>query len=123
MFANKTYWRISSILTICLSSSICFAQHHEIHVRSATSQAGGSILPPGTIDGAIHPELIPDATAYRLFLSAACEQPTSQLDEKARQRALLARAQLSEDELATIGVILADYRQRITELEQAYNAA
>jgi hypothetical protein len=63
------------------------------------------------------------AVAYRLFLNAACEQPQSKLDEKARQRAMLFRALLSEAELTATAGILAGYQQQMMVLEQSWNAA
>ena len=68
------------------------------------------------------PQLISDAVAYHLFLSAACEQPQSKLDEKARQRAILSRAQLAEPELAAMAGILAGYHQQMAVLDQSFSS-
>ncbi len=100
-------------------SSICLAQHQHVHPQTS----GAGKLPPGTIDGSVTPQLITDAVAYKLFLDAACEQPQSTLDERARQRAMLARARLSETELTAAARILAGYQQQMIVLEKDYNAA
>jgi len=124
MFEYRTFKWMRSLLTICcLSLPICFAQHHNVHVRGTSPQSSGSILPPGTIDGSANPELIPDVIAYRIFLSAACQQPNSPIDEKARQAAMLSQARLSPAELVAAVSILANYQQQMSALEQAYNAA
>jgi hypothetical protein len=104
------------LAAICLSLSVCYAQHQHVHVQPAGN------LPAGTIDGSVSPQLITDAVAYRLFFNAACEQPQS-ANEDARQRAMLARAHLSDAELTTVSGILTDYRQQMNALEQAWSAA
>lgn len=72
-------------------------------------------LPPGSIDGAVNPEQIPDAVAFRLFFGALAAPPTSAGPTVAgaiagqspsaslSQRAKLAPASLTE---ADIGVVL-----------------
>ncbi|MGA3077046.1 MAG: hypothetical protein ABSG56_25610 [Bryobacteraceae bacterium] len=50
-------------------------------------------------------------------------QTQSTLDEKARQRAILSRAQLSETELAAVVGILAGYQQQMGAIEGSWNAA
>ena len=42
-----------------------------------TPLLGQSSDPPGTIDGAVHPEQIPDVVAFRLFLGALVEGPAA----------------------------------------------
>src|SRR5262245_48959152 len=50
--------------------------------------------PPGTIDGAKNPELIPDEVAYRLVLLAFAERENASEAEQARFRAKIAPAGL-----------------------------
>ena len=111
----------SKLIPISLFFSICFAQHQHVHPLSSAN--GQNNLPPGTIDGALTPQLISDAVAYRLFLNAACEQPQSKLDEKGRQRAMLSRARLTEAEITAVASILAGYHRQIADVERAWNSA
>lgn len=120
-FHNGLLRLAETLVAVCLSLPVCFAQHQHAQPRGAGNSAAG--LPPGTIDGSVTPQLITDAVAYRLFLNAACQQPQSTLDEKARQRAILSRAQLSETELAAVVGILAGYQQQMGVIEGSWNAA
>jgi hypothetical protein len=72
-------------------------------------------LPPGTIDGSVNPELIPDVVAFRLFLgaldqngpgtAAASSLPT------ARQRAILLPAGLGAADVNVVIRLLASWKQ------------
>ena len=100
----------------------CFAQHEHMS-RSAVTVPGAPLLLHGSIDVSVTPQLIPDATAYRLFFNVASEQPGARTNEQKRQRAMLSRAQLSEQELENAALILSQYREQISDLENAWNAA
>ena len=88
----------AAIMTLTLSS--LFAQ---------------ATLPPGTIDGAVNPDQIPDAVALRLFFGALVESPavftstaaTSTVTQPTtRQRAVILPIQLSAPDTATLFVCL-----------------
>jgi hypothetical protein len=79
--------------------------------------------PPGTIDGAKDPELIPDDVAYRLLFLAVAEPDHPTPEQSARARAKLRAAQLSEDDLKNIILAIAsDYKRARDALDaQAQN--
>jgi len=74
------------------------------------------------IDGSVHPEMIQDKDAYRLFLRAAALGPYPTTEEKKRQRAILAPAKLNETELATAINILQNFKTEYEAAIQRWNA-
>lgn len=65
------------------------------HNHQLITTASGKKALPGAIDGKVTPQLIPDATAYRVFFRAF----TADADP-ARQQAMLKRANLSAADFA-----------------------
>jgi sulfur transfer protein SufE len=72
--------------------------------------------PPGTIDGAKNPELIPDDVAYRVLLLAIAEPEDASPEQKARARAKIVRAQLSEDDEVLFLTMATQYKTQIDSL-------
>lgn len=67
------------------------------------------------IDGSKTPQMIPDSVAYRLyFITVASQAP-------AVQRAQLAAAGLSPDEIHAASKILAEFKSRWESLTKSYN--
>jgi len=77
--------------------------------------------PPGTIDGAKSPELIPDDVAYRLVLLAVAEREDATDAQKARYRAKVASAGLNEDDTEAFRVILAAFQKQLDALNAQAN--
>jgi hypothetical protein len=73
------------------------------------------------IDGATNPELIPDSTAYRLWLITVSELPNATQEDRERQSAHLAGLNLSSLENLQLIAILADFKGQYTNLIQRYN--
>lgn len=75
------------------------------------------------IDGASNPELIPDLTAYRLFLVAVSRPPDPPDNEVIHQAVQLSKIGLQEaDRKATI-IILASFNSRYHDFINSYNEA
>jgi hypothetical protein len=75
------------------------------------------------IDGATHPELIPDSTAYRLVFVVIGEPPNPAPQRTALQTARLNAAGLTgNDAQAAIG-ILATFKTKYADLVTSYNQA
>ena len=72
--------------------------------------------PPGTIDGAENPELIPDDAAYRLVLVAIAEREDATKAETARFRAKIASAGLNEEDTEALGLILVALQKQLDAL-------
>lgn len=100
----------ASVLWVTMSLSVLFAQ---------------SPLPPGSIDGAVHPEQIPDVLAFRLFLGAIAEStslsgtlPTNAssvlLRPSARQAAKLLPVQLNPSDTSVLLQVLGDWEGKMS---------
>ena len=84
-------------------------------LRSAQGQAASGD-PPDTIDGAKHPELIPDDVAYRLIFLAVAEPEGAPADRIALARAKIAPARLSEDDAVAFLTLLTAFRKQFDAL-------
>jgi hypothetical protein len=73
------------------------------------------------IDGAVHPEMIPDSTAYRLYLVMVSrpESPTDQ--QKKRQEAQLGKIGLQDADRKALDVILGNFHSEYQNLIQTFN--
>jgi hypothetical protein len=69
--------------------------------------------PPGTIDGARNPELIPDEEAYEAVFLALAEHENATDAEKARFHAKIAAAGLSNDDEQALFTVLAAFRKQM----------
>ena len=94
-------------------------QNSRTHVHS--TDAKGSVA--GMIDGAQHPELIPDSTAYRLLLITVSEEPNPTPEEAERQLAFLRAAGLDSDDIEAAILVLATFRAQYADLITRYNEA
>ncbi len=69
--------------------------------------------PPGTIDGAKNPELIPDNIAYEMLLLSLIEPKEPTELQKARRRAKIGMVRLSQEDAATILVAVGEFRDQL----------
>ncbi|PYU48650.1 MAG: hypothetical protein DMG48_19570 [Acidobacteria bacterium] len=78
---------------------------------------------PNLIDGAVHPELIPDSVAYRLYLVAVStgQNPTEAAQK--RQRAHLMKTGVEDTDQRILVSILSDFRAKYDALVSEYNDA
>jgi hypothetical protein len=72
--------------------------------------------PPGTIDGAKYPELIPDSVAYRLLFLAVAEPENATDEQIARARGKINPAGLSETDVEAFLLLLAKFGQGMTSI-------
>ena len=71
-------------------------------VSSALTRSGHQHNPTeGIIDGAVHPELIPDSEAYRLYFLVVSEPRNAVAEDRNRQLAHLAPLSLKGPEFAS----------------------
>ena len=90
------------------------------HVHAA-APGGQEAVPPEMTDGAEHPELIPDAVAYRLFFITVAEATEATDEQKARQRAYLATAGLEDQDIQSAVEVLATFKAQYDDLVKRYN--
>jgi hypothetical protein len=76
---------------------------------------------PNVIDGAVHPEMIPDSTAYRLYL-VMVSRPVSPTDpQKKRREAQLGKIGLQDADRKALDVILGNFHSEYQNLIQTFN--
>ncbi|MGD0223249.1 MAG: hypothetical protein ABSF71_12995 [Terriglobia bacterium] len=71
--------------------------------------------PPGTIDGAKHPELIPDEVAYKMLFLSVMEPANLTDAQRARQEAKLRMIGFSEEDKAGFLAKLGEFRDRMRD--------
>jgi hypothetical protein len=75
------------------------------------------------IDGAEHPELIPDSVAYRLFFTTVSVRPNPTPNQVELQRAQLGMVGLDSADTRTVVTALATFRREFDALVARYNKA
>jgi hypothetical protein len=118
--APEWRWEGDGMYRLCVAITLfvlnsCIAQ-------SQMSVAPHHHAPTPIIDGAVHPELIPDITAYRLWLVIVSRPPVPTDDEVKHQHIQLARVGLQIAEEHALVLILADFHTQYETLIQNYNA-
>jgi hypothetical protein len=78
-------------------------------------------VPPDVINGAEHPELIPDLVAYRLFFITVALESSATDGQKARQRAQLMFAGLRDTDLSRAASVLSTFKVQYDYLVNQYN--
>lgn len=73
------------------------------------------------VDGSKNPELIPDSTAYRLYLVSVSELPNATAESRARQNSHLRLIGLGDGDLQTLVTILAEFKSQYLALIDRYN--
>jgi len=89
---------------------------HSAQTQSVQPPPVAAADPPGTIDGAKNPELIPDDVAYRLVFLGVAEPGDASDAQKARFRAKIASAGLNEEDTEAFRVILAALQKQLDAL-------
>jgi hypothetical protein len=79
------------------------------------------MLPADIIDGAKHPELVPDLVAYRLYFVAVAEPIDATAEQKQRQRAFLKAAGIGDADLESAIAVLATFKKSYDDLVKRYN--
>lgn len=106
---RKVLWLLLPAIPIGgLARSQSASQPHH-HVQAAV------------IDGAVNPALIPDLTAYRLWLIAVSRSPNPTEIEAKHQAAQLAKIKLQDADLKSAIDILARFRIQYQALVKSYN--
>jgi hypothetical protein len=112
--------------SIALFLILAFPPSRVVQGRSAPPQQAVDPHTHATaniIDGSVHPEMIQDRQAFRLFFLAAATNANPMPEEKERQRAILSPARLSEEELVIASAVLAEYKEQYEAAVQKYNDA
>lgn len=89
--------------------------------QTVIPESQAAAIPPNVINGAVHPELIPDLVAFRLFFITVALPSGATDRDKARQRAQLMFAGLRDDDLSRAASVLATFKVQYDYLVQHYN--
>lgn len=73
------------------------------------------------IDGELHPELIPDSTAYRLFFVVAGQLPNPTDEQRAIQRGHIRKVHLSASGEQQLAGVLEEFKIKYAALIERYN--
>lgn len=129
----KQFYRpmLTTFLVALGAACLWIATQSSHHVAAApiatptqSTMAGMNHADSDIIDGSKHPELVPDSTAYRLFLIAATEgDPTPTQDQLVRQHALLLDTHMPKQSFAAVGTILMNFRTQYAALIANYNGS
>jgi hypothetical protein len=94
---------------------------HTPQGQSLQPQSDPTANPPGVIGGAQNPELIPDQVAYRMVFLAAAEPQDASDAEKARFRAKIGPAALSDEDTEAFRLILGTLKGQLDALNAQAN--
>jgi hypothetical protein len=100
------------VLAVFVCSIGTCAQNPPPHHQLAT---------PNVIDGAVHPELVPDSLAYRLYFVALSVGQNPTEAEQNRQRAQLMNTGLVDTDQQTFITIVSDFKAKYGALVNEYN--
>ncbi|SRR5712692_4947172 len=128
MFTTKRSLSAALLGSVALFLILAFLPSKVVQGRSAPPQQAvdphlHATPPSNMIDGSVHPEMIQEKDAYRLFLQVAALRPYPTTEEKNRQRAILAPTHLNETELASAGNILQEFKIQYEAAIQRYNTS
>lgn len=109
-------------VAVALGCWILFRRESSVaRASAAVGQSTATSQPPGLIDGSKNPELIPDSTAYRLFLLTVAVPLDASPAELKRQYALLRWSGLDENDIQPAVEILSEFRSQYDQLVKQYN--
>lgn len=106
-------------LSICLLACGVSTAQQVTASRSETVK----VEPPGTIDGAKHPEQIPDLMAYRLFFVQVSLPAQPSADDSRRHEAKLGRLRLSAIDRLNLELAIAIFRDHYAAFLENYKTA
>jgi hypothetical protein len=109
-----------SVVLLLMSMSIPFASSAVAQTNDLLHEHSLPIA-SNVIDGALHPEFIPDSVAYRLFLLTVSETLSPSEDRVKRQRAFLIGAGLDDNDIRAAIPILSDFKRQNDGLIKEYN--
>ena len=88
----------------------------------ASAQQPQRVHPKGkTVDGAVNPELIPEAVAYRLYLYSLTVSSTPSPEDVAKQSGFILKLQLTGIDQLRLLPILADFRSQYDTFVATFN--
>jgi len=106
---------VTTVLILFVFALGAWAQNSPPH-QHATAAAD-------VIDGSLHPELIPDSVAFRLYFIALSEKDPTLTEASERQKAFFSTAGLNDADAHVAAAILRTFKQRLDAITDTYNKA
>lgn len=116
MWGVSVIYRVPTLLISALFTLACALQ-----AQSNPSAMHQMSVSSTTIDGAVHPEQIPDSTAYRLYLIATSEPASPTTEQVRRQNARLNKVGLNDKDRQTVASVLATFNLKYHDWINRYN--
>lgn len=110
---------VVAIMTLGIGICAC-GQAAVVRSEHPHSMVNDTNTTQGMIDGSLHPELIPDATAYRLFFVAASLEATSQ-NKLLWRKQLQQKLSIADSDLNSLIGALQVFRVRYDAYIRKYN--
>src|SRR5258708_14842701 len=107
--------RYATVLVLSVFALGAWAQNPVPHQHLAS--------PPNLIDGSKNPELVPDSTAYRLYLLTVSIPANSTEEYRKAQSAHLAKTGLGVNDLQSVLTVLTAFRSQYDAWLSRYNSA
>lgn len=115
---------IVAVAVVILAGSLILPSQHSQAAQPQAHDMSTMAVNAPVIDGSVHPELITDNAAYRLFLLSVVPSSKNSDNEKTRQHLVLSQqAGLNSVEELFTQQILTDFRAQYDSLVATYNAA
>jgi hypothetical protein len=89
--------------------------------QNSTQHQHNAVANTNMIDGSVHPELVPDSTAYCLYLLAVSVPPNATLQDIQVQHAHLTKAGLNGLDEESLKIILAEFRAQYEAWTNRWN--
>lgn len=122
MFSRRATPLLLVLLILALPFLTSPGGFHGAQPQSAQPSPQAATDPPGTIDGAKNPELIPDEAAYQVVFLALAEHENATEAEKARFHGKIAAARLSSDDEQALFAILAAFQKQMEAVQAQVSA-
>jgi hypothetical protein len=104
-------------------SVLMFAFAFGAWAQTSPPQHQHNVAAPNLIDGAAHPELIPDSVAFRLYLVAVSRGQNPTGAEQKHQHAHIMKTGLVDTDQQIFVSILSDFRAKYDSLVNEYNTS
>lgn len=107
---------MTRVLSLVLCIAFCLVGLSKAQDSTAPHQHANTV-----IDGAVHPELIPDSIAYRLYFYTLSTGPNATEQDRKVQLVHLSKVGLQGADLEILIEVLAEFRTKHDALASQYN--
>jgi hypothetical protein len=110
--------RLRFLLMLAVASLLMPFSYAQSSTRPHQHSASASGV---VVDGAVHPELIPDSIAYRLYFLAVSTGVSASDEDRKQKQLYLRKASLEEGDLNALTSTLTEFRTKFDSVVAQYN--